>query len=241
MNKKPDLAYYDTHRVDLNHLLPKHAKRILEVGGGTGAFRQNFSPDAEYWLIEPVPEMADIARSRVDHVMVGTYNDAKKHLPDAYFDLVVCNDVIEHMPDWRDFLVDVQEKMTSDAVMVGSIPNVRHFVNVYNFVVRRDWEYTQTGILETTHFVFFTEISLKRELLRANFEIQAFERMKKFTYTRGQSLLKYAISRVIIGILGADSRYGQFGFRCASRNGRRRAGGLTPSTAEGQINKGGQS
>lgn len=218
MNKKPNFAYYDTHRVDLNHLLPQTAKRILEVGGGTGAFRQNFATDAEYWLIEPVVEMARIAESRVSRVIVGTYKDAQEQLPDAYFDLVVCNDVIEHMPDWRDFLVDVQVKMKPDAVLVGSIPNVRHFVNVFNFVVRRDWEYTQTGILETTHFAFFTEKSLKRELRRANFEIQAFERMKKLSYTREQSVFKYAMSRVIIAILGADSRYGQFGFRCALKN-----------------------
>jgi 2-polyprenyl-3-methyl-5-hydroxy-6-metoxy-1,4-benzoquinol methylase len=214
MDKKPDIAYYNAHRTDLNHLLPANPKRILEIGGGAGAFRRNFPADVEYWLVEPVREVAELARSRVHRVLTGTYDAIEDQLPDKYFDLVVCNDVIEHMPDWRKFLIAIQSKMARDSALVGSIPNVRHFVNIYNFLFKKDWEYTETGILETTHFAFFTEKSLRRELARANFDVQAFELMKAFVYTSGQSRWKYIASLILIRLLGRDSRYGQFGFRC---------------------------
>jgi SAM-dependent methyltransferase len=214
MDAKANPEYYNGYRTDLNPLLPVAARRVLEVGGGSGAFRHNLPEGVEYWLVEPVPGAAAKASGLVDRVLVGTYEQVSTEVPDKYFDLVICNDVIEHMPFWREFLVGIQDKMAPGAVLVGSIPNVRHFVNVYNFLFRRDWRYTETGILETTHFAFFTEKSLRRELVHAGFRIERFELMKKLTYTRQQRLLKYAASLVLVAMLGRDSRFGQFGFRC---------------------------
>ena len=67
---------------------------------------------------------ADQARTRLDHVFQATFDEADPELPAGYFDVVVCNDVIEHMPDHDVFFEQVKRVLVPGGVIVGSIPNV---------------------------------------------------------------------------------------------------------------------
>jgi 2-polyprenyl-3-methyl-5-hydroxy-6-metoxy-1,4-benzoquinol methylase len=104
-------------------------------------------------------------------IHIGTYDDVADQLPDAYFDLVICNDVIEHMPDHEHFLRVVKAKMKQDAYLIGSIPNVRYFGNVFKMLVLKDWKYVEQGVLDSTHLRFFTEKSLHNTFQSCGYEI----------------------------------------------------------------------
>lgn len=78
MDAKADPEYYNGYRTDLNHLLPSEPRRVLEVGGGSGAFRHNLPGNVEYWLVEPVGAAAAMAVGLVDRVMVGTYVSVRR-------------------------------------------------------------------------------------------------------------------------------------------------------------------
>lgn len=80
-------------------------------------------------------------------------------LPDQHFDMVICNDVIEHMVDHDHFLEHIKTKMRPGACIVGSIPNVRHLTALFKLLVAKDWPYSASGILDRTHLRFFTENS----------------------------------------------------------------------------------
>jgi 2-polyprenyl-3-methyl-5-hydroxy-6-metoxy-1,4-benzoquinol methylase len=165
--------YRGSTRPDILPLLPPLGPecKILEIGCGEGAFSASI-PASERWGVEPHGPAAEIARTRLNTVLVGTFEDTKAALPHGYFDLVVCNDVIEHMTDHDGFLRSIQGHMKQGAWLVGSVPNVRFYGNLFNLVVARDWHYQSSGILDRTHFRFFTLRSLRRSLEDALFHVE---------------------------------------------------------------------
>ncbi len=209
--------YYGHRRESVSALLPAlpDDARILEVGCGAGAFRSNIGTACAYWGIEPSGEAAALARERLDTVIVATYEEAVDDLPDAYFDVVVCNDVIEHMADPAFFLGTIRRKLRQGGVLVGSVPNVRYAINLFELLVRKDWAYRDSGVLDRTHLRFFTEKSLRRTFEQSGYAVERLEGINGLA-ARSRSPLKYVVQFVgvlLIRAIASDTRYMQFAFR----------------------------
>jgi len=190
--------------------LPKHYTTVLEIGCGEGRFRANLDLPHEYWGLEPVRRAAEVAGEKLDRVLIGTYTEQMDALPDHYFDLIICNDVIEHMTDHDFFFETIKAKLKKGGTLVASIPNVRHILNLYELLVKKDWEYKDAGILDRTHFRFFTRKSLLVILARHQYEVEYLKGINGYV---GDSFLKRLIAFVIISIMGHDTRFLQFAIR----------------------------
>lgn len=198
--------YFKGHRTELKPFIPKGVKKILEIGCGEGGFRTNFDDDVEYWGVEPNPDVAFMSKEKFYKVLNGIYNDVENELPDHYFDLIVCNDVIEHMIDHDDFFEKIKSKMAKDGQMLMSIPNVRYITNLIKLIIKKDWQYKDEGILDRTHLRFFTEKSLKNTLNEHNYQIIEFQGINTIRNTFITIILQ-----LILRILGhSDTLYLQF-------------------------------
>lgn len=210
-------SYYNGKRSELTQYLPDidlHTK-ILEVGCGAGGFRENISISCEYWGVELSPEASVIAKSKMNQVITGKFQDVYDLLPDNYFDCVICADVIEHMDDTDWFLQAIKNKMAKNGVLVGSIPNVRYIDNLYRVLFKKDWYYLSVGILDNTHLRFFTQKSLNRTLIKNNYEIQTLEGINKIklNYSNINNLILTLFEIFLSFILGSDTKFLQFAFR----------------------------
>ena len=170
MNPKSD-SYYQNRRPEIYGMIPEKAQKVLEIGCAAGGFRLNFPDEVEYWGVEPVHEAAEQARQKNIRVLCGTYDEVCEQLPAAYFDVVACNDVIEHVPDPEAFLVSLKGKLATNGILVGSLPNVRFWGNLINLLIRRDWKYEENGVLDRTHLRFFTAKSFRRLMHGAGYEL----------------------------------------------------------------------
>jgi 2-polyprenyl-3-methyl-5-hydroxy-6-metoxy-1,4-benzoquinol methylase len=164
-------TYFANERPEVAALLPPRARHVLEVGCGEGRFAGHLRERESYWGVEP-SAAAERAASRLDRVLRGTWDEVAAALPQRHFDLVVCNDVIEHMPDPDGFLADLKTRLVPGAHIVGSVPNVRYLPHLAELLWQRDWRYRDAGILDRTHLRFFTEASLRRLFAQHGFEIE---------------------------------------------------------------------
>ena len=146
--------------------------KILEVGCGTGCFRGNFGKEVEYWGVEPCEAAANQARQVLTKTLIGTYDDIKNEIPPHYFDLVVCNDVIEHMADPRNFLRDIRNKLATDGSIIASVPNIRNAITLYDLLIKGDFRYTAAGVLDYTHFHLFTKKSFMQMATECGYNIE---------------------------------------------------------------------
>lgn len=153
-------SYFDNVRRHIEPLLPAHAARVLEVGCGAGATLQWLKDSGRAGRtvgVELFPEAAARAHGRVDELLVGNAETLlPAHFAPASFDLVLCLDVLEHMVDPWAFVRQVQALMKPGAVLVTSIPNVRHLRVVLPLLLAGRWRYEDSGILDRTHLRFFT-------------------------------------------------------------------------------------
>lgn len=194
-----DNAYYQCQRQEVYELAPASAKRVLEIGCAAGGFRLNFCEQVEYWGVEPVHEAAEQAQSKGIKVLCGTYDAVCSQVPSDYFDLVVCNDVIEHVADPESFLASLKSKLTADGTLIGSIPNVRFWGNLINLLIRHDWKYEDSGILDKTHLRFFTCKSFRRLLGTCGYRLEVLRGIE----SRRMKLLKVMFSPLLL-IAGFD-------------------------------------
>ena len=156
MNNKKPIDYYSNTRSEMCAFINISPKRVLEIGCGIGGFRQNFSEDTEYWGVEPYLIAANKASKSLTKILNDTYENCESKIPEEYFDLIVCNDVIEHMKDPREFLLNIRKKLTSTGTMIVSIPNLRNAVVLFDLLIKGDFKYTTSGILDYTHLHLFT-------------------------------------------------------------------------------------
>jgi len=208
MEKRPE-EYYGFKRPEMVFFLPAEYHRVLEVGCGKGEFGGNLKPGVEVWGIEPDPKAAAAAREKMNRVLVGAYDEVSGEIPENYFDLVIANDVIEHMPDHDEFFVSIQRKMISGGRLVASVPNVRHWSILRELVWFKDWRYTDAGILDRTHLRTFTGKSLKRALREHDFAIEKFKGINRMEL-KTKNLFPYFLRLATLGYY-RDILYYQFG------------------------------
>lgn len=215
--------YVLSERSEIAALQPTQYKTVLEIGCAKGGFKESLQPDIEIWGVEPNAQAAASANEKGYRVLLGTYDEVAHQIPDNYFDLVVCNDVIEHMPDHDYFLQAIKTKMRPDATLMGSIPNVRYFGNLYKLMVLKDWHYCEQGILDTTHLRFFTGKSLVNSFERNAFKVLTVVGVNS-DFRRAMNWRQFLKNTLLLLVIAAtfghssDMRFMQYGFKLQLKN-----------------------
>jgi SAM-dependent methyltransferase len=93
-----------------NHLAPK---TISEIGCGAGEvlklLQQEMGPTCTFWGYEISPQAFEMSKSRANERLHFKLADLRQE-GDAFFDLILILDVIEHVEDYFSFLRDLKSK-----------------------------------------------------------------------------------------------------------------------------------
>jgi 2-polyprenyl-3-methyl-5-hydroxy-6-metoxy-1,4-benzoquinol methylase len=210
------MPYFSYDREEMAQFIPSRSQKVLEIGCAEGGFRKYFPEQCEFWGVEQNPSAAAQASKVLDKVLANSLDNVAGQLPDAYFDVIICNDVIEHVDEHIAFVSLLKTKLNTEGVLIGSIPNVRFQKNLLELLLKKDWEYKDEGILDRTHLRFFTQKSLERFLEESGLVIQdlrGINSLLKFKVTP-----RHIIRWLLVALLGRDTQYRQFGFRAAKKN-----------------------
>ena len=163
--------YYENPRPEIQGIVGRAAKRILDVGCGAGSMAWHLKTDnaAEVWGVEPIAAAALKASERLDKVIVASVENAIKQLPDYYFDAIIFADVLEHLVDPYTVLSKMKYKLAPDGFVVTSLPNVRHS-SVLRMVLEGNWDYQDYGLMDSTHLRFFTRKSAEQMFTNAGYQ-----------------------------------------------------------------------
>ena len=160
MYQDKNKSYFSNPRIDLISLIPPNINnRILEVGAGSG------DTLVEIKKLKLAKEVIGIEllnlkdsqqhSSEIDRMIIGNIEEMELDLPENYFDVIICGDVIEHLIDPWEALIKLRKHLKQNGVIIVSIPNIREYHILFKILIAADFKYGDRGILDKTHLRFF--------------------------------------------------------------------------------------
>lgn len=159
--------YYEHARPELQALIPREARRVLDVGCGAGAFGAALKRRGAVEVIgvEADHEAAEAAKKILDRVHLGDVEALELPYGPGTFDCVILADILEHLRDPWGLLKRLVPLLRARGRLIASLPNVRHW-SVVRGLLEGEWTYLPAGILDRGHLRFFT-LASGRALLEA--------------------------------------------------------------------------
>lgn len=200
-------VYGDFPRPEMQRYIPPGTECVLDVGCNLGGFGKSLKDKGVrcVWGVEANPEAAATASGRLDKVVVGYF--AADQVPDRHFDVIVFNDVLEHMPDPWDALRIASTKLKPGGFVLASLPNLRHIDNLEHLLMEKDFRYEINGIRDKTHLRFYTRKSIPRLFEQSGYTIQQLDGINESWWS--PSLLRRMAFRLFPGYM-ADTRFIQY-------------------------------
>lgn len=184
-NDKDVLSFLDAIRIrNFNIILDKidsgedrSALNILDVGCASGLFLKTAGERGHIATgIEPNPVMAKIALEKDFDVVNGYFPAALQ--PTSKFDVIIFNDVFEHIPDLNEILNSCKTFLNDDGMLVISLPNSDGiFFRVAKLLaivgVSGPWNRLWQVMFYTPHLHYFDSGSLDSLLKKHDFVNQS--------------------------------------------------------------------
>lgn len=129
---------------ELLKLMPADANIIVEFGCGnglTGARYKHLNPHCQYIGIESNPELANIAKQRLDKVAIANFHENPNILDisPASLDCLIYGATLAEMPNPQSILNYHKNWLKDDGQVLAIIPNIQYWQRIIN-LVRGEWE-----------------------------------------------------------------------------------------------------
>lgn len=162
-----DPSLPDLPNPDLLSRIPLAARIVLDVGcrrGALGRAYRRLNPRVRLLGIEKDIGAAEEAARHLDDVVAADVEE--ETLPfevGAGLDCIVYGDVLEHLRDPWAVLAAHKRALAPDGTMLICVPNVEHWSFALR-LLRGDWEYEPSGLLDATHLRWFTLETMRKGL-----------------------------------------------------------------------------
>ncbi len=206
------IEYFQDERHEMLRYIPHESEFILDVGCGTGIFGQILKSsrnNLKVWGIELDRDASLDAAQKLDNVINSAFS-SELNLPQKKFDCIVFNDVLEHLTDPWGALTYSKELLKDGGIVVSSIPNVRYFNNAWEFLVKKNWEYADWGILDKTHLRFFTQKSILSLFEGLDYRVESIVGINSLEILHPQHVRKFKVLNKLLLNNIEDMNYLQF-------------------------------
>jgi glycosyltransferase involved in cell wall biosynthesis/2-polyprenyl-3-methyl-5-hydroxy-6-metoxy-1,4-benzoquinol methylase len=157
---------YEPPTIDLDNRNSSHTitldntgfnKTVLELGTSTGYISKILKEHGNKVTGIEIDREAGIkAQQFCEHMVIGDIEtlDLDEFLIPASFDVIICEDVLEHLKKPATTLKKIRKFLKPDGYLIVSLPNFCHGDVLLN-IINGDFHYTSIGLLDETHLHFF--------------------------------------------------------------------------------------
>lgn len=164
---------------------------VLEVGCDCGATLleiKNRYPRAKVYGCEINEMAAKIASHVAAEVAVCNIEDKSLPFAKKKFKYIIFGDVLEHLHNPLEVLVYCKEFLCEGGYVIASIPNIMH-ISVMEELLKGNFTYTETGLLDKTHIHFFTYNEIIRMFTEAGYHINRINSINVTINAKQQELI----------------------------------------------------
>ncbi len=203
---------------DFQILFTGFNKKVLEIGTATGYISKILKENnCQVTGVEVNPDWANEASKFTDRMIIGNIEnlDFKKEFDNEKFDVILMGDILEHLHNPAELLKKLRCLLNHDGYLVCSIPNIS-YIPIRLGLLNGQFLYESTGILDESHYHFFTLDNILLMLDESNFKIDELQRITEPFYLFHRTDLKHTSFHddLIISILkDPESQTFQFVFK----------------------------
>jgi len=145
---------------------------VLDVGCGEGFFAATIAQNNRVIGIDLLPDAAQTSclDQFISADLEDGLQDALPKLNGQKFDKVLLQDVLEHLRFPERLLQDCHLVLNPQGTLLVSVPNVAN-ITVRLSLLLGNWNYTERGILDKTHYRFYTHKTARRLLEKNGYEV----------------------------------------------------------------------
>jgi SAM-dependent methyltransferase len=202
------------------HLLPNSGRRLLEVGAAGGFFLDE-ARAAGYAVtgIELNQRMADFGRTKLDlDIISGTFESTELEV--GSFDVVVAQDVLEHVREPRNFVARVASLLAPDGVFLVRGPLEQSWKDSF-FRAMRTFRHRPFEVISQPpyHLQGFVRRSFRRVIEGAGLSLTRFEASATRPRVDLRSPKGIVAAAIEVAAFGANrlTAHGDFMVGCATR------------------------
>ncbi|HEX6390508.1 MAG TPA: methyltransferase domain-containing protein [Solirubrobacteraceae bacterium] len=167
-------AAYETDRPEVQQLVPRDARRILDLGcaaGGLGAAIKR-RQQAEVVGIELDPGYAADANAVLNRVICADADTGLARDDLGRFDCAIAADVLEHLVDPWSTTRRLADLLQPSGTLVVSLPNVQ-YLKTFKELAKGHWPREDAGLFDRTHLRWFTIKDAHELLTQAGLTVTA--------------------------------------------------------------------
>ena len=149
--------------------------RVLEFGPAMGYMTRymKHSLHCNITAVELSEEMAQYTKQYTEKIIIANLDtDRWEKEIDGLFDYILFSDVLEHLKDPEKVLKLATAFLKPDGSILTSIPNIGHSAIILS-LLDGEFNYTQYGLLDSTHIHFFTRKSIVNMMENCNLSCQS--------------------------------------------------------------------
>ncbi len=167
---------HDYYNHDLLKFIPPSARKLIEIGCGSGVLAREFkaiAPDCHYLGVEIDASYAALARRHCDDCLVLDIELADDAFWDANADREcwIFGDSLEHLKDPWATLRKIRQNIPQNGCVVACIPNAQHWSLQARLSIG-DWRYEESGLLDRTHLRWFTRQTMLEMFDQTGFTVE---------------------------------------------------------------------
>ena len=160
----------------IRHIAP--GSNVLELGPATG-YLTRFLKEKKRCSVDCVEiseKMAKEAENYSARMVVGDLDtlQLEDEFPAQSYDYVILADVLEHVKKDAEILKSCRNLLKKKGHCILSVPNIAH-ASVIGELLQGRFEYTEEGLLDSSHCRFYTCSSIQHLIQKCGFRVKSIE------------------------------------------------------------------
>lgn len=149
--------------------------RVLDLGCWTGRLGEKLKKEKGCFVagVDIDKTALKITGKRLDFVCQADldFPETLKRKIRGKFDYVVLTDVLEHLKNPENLLVELKRFLNTNSLLIASIPNIANWTVRLSLLLGK-FDYEETGILDKTHLRFFTQRTAQKMFENSGFSVE---------------------------------------------------------------------